>query len=376
MDDIEALGADWPDPRFRPHRFIGLPEAKGLLLRAIAAGNGDPLPRDLALWLRFGQRDVKDAVLVDAILREAEHLAPQFSRDRSACRLRIDVGTLDLVRVAALEELIEGLVRLFRCALGEQRELELALTAQGSAWAIDELVRLGIGRLNLHAASTEAAIDWLRASQGRIRSRELSLSELPASGLADVLACRPERIHLPLTPAATRAPQLLLDAGYLALAPGHYALPNDPCLRARAKNALHYDLLGFCTQANADVLGLGPAAHGQIGDLLLRNLRQTSAYLAALDHGELPLAGASGLDPAQRIAGSCIGQLLCRGEIDLGRLPSWTEELGEPLLEALEQRLRGLINAQQLLPNAGILRPINNQQALLGTIAACLPETA
>ena len=235
-----------PGPRYTsyptaPQFHDGFGEAE--LRAAIAASNGDPIPRRLSIYVhvpfcaspcfycgcnRIITRDAsRGATYLSRLYREIELVAPLFAADREAIQLHFGGGTPNFLAPAQLGDCVDTLRRHFRFTDAHDRDISIELDPRFvQPEGVAELARIGFNRASLGVQDfdpavqaavnriqsideTRAVVDACRA--GGFRSVNIDLiyglprQTLDGFGrtLDEVLAIRPERLavysyaHLP-----------------------------------------------------------------------------------------------------------------------------------------------------------------------------------
>ncbi|HEY4583507.1 MAG TPA: oxygen-independent coproporphyrinogen III oxidase [Lysobacter sp.] len=235
-----------PGPRYTsyptaPQFHDGFGDAQ--LRAAIAASNGDPIPRRLSIYVhvpfcaspcfycgcnRIITRDAsRGAAYLTRLYREIDMVAPLFDRDREAIQLHFGGGTPNFLTPAQLGECVDTLRRHFRFTDAADRDISIELDPRFvQPEGIAELARIGFNRASLgvqdfdpavqaavnriqSVEETRAVVDACRA--GGFRSVNIDLiyglpKQTPegfSRTLDEVLAIRPERLavysyaHLP-----------------------------------------------------------------------------------------------------------------------------------------------------------------------------------
>jgi len=213
------------------------------LLRAIRSTNGDPIPRDLSVYVhvpfclspcfycgcaRIITHDKgKGASYLARLYREIEQVAPHFDRDRPLAQLHFGGGTPNFLEAGQLLELVESLGRHFTFSRDAGREFGIEIDprycdedyARQVAAAGINRVSLGVQdfdpavqkAINRVQTVDETAAVMAGARAGGVRSINVDLIYgLPlqtpgsfAKTLDQVVALRPDRIaaygyaHLP-----------------------------------------------------------------------------------------------------------------------------------------------------------------------------------
>jgi oxygen-independent coproporphyrinogen-3 oxidase len=155
-----------------------------------------------------------------------------------------------------------------------------------------------------------------------------------------VVALRPDRIRMIRPGGAVRPPaaaevappdpasqfdatacrlaalQELLSAGYQHLGLDEFALATGPLAVAWRQGRLHLGPSGLSVKPEGDVLALGLAAEGRIGNIVYRNVDALSPYYAAMADGRLPVARGLALSRDELARKGVISGLLCQGRVD------------------------------------------------------------
>jgi oxygen-independent coproporphyrinogen III oxidase len=135
------------------------------------------------------------------------------------------------------------------------------------------------------------------------RDRGLDLNESP-----------PARDRLEMLLEASAA---LSGAGYRPIGPDHFVLPGDELCAAADARRLHRGFMGFTDGPDADLIGLGVAACGEVQGTLVQSSARVGRYLAALSQGRLPVERGWRKDAEDELRGEIIGDLLCHMQVDL-----------------------------------------------------------
>ena len=146
FDPVLLRRYDRPGPRYTSYpsapRFH--PEFTETDLRRHAArSNGEPIPRDLSLYVhvpfcfspcfycgcnRIITRDAsRGAPYVERLLREAELASGLFDRDREVAQVHFGGGTPNFLDAPTLRRLLDGLARHFRFSAGNERDFSIEL---------------------------------------------------------------------------------------------------------------------------------------------------------------------------------------------------------------------------------------------------------
>jgi oxygen-independent coproporphyrinogen-3 oxidase len=206
----------------------------------------------------------------------------------------------------------------------------------------DPAVQKAVNRVQTES-ETRRVIDESRASSFRSVSLDL-IYGLPKQTLTSfdttldcVLALDPDRValysyaHLPnrfkpqrriaeadLPSAQTKLQILTLAiarltaAGYNYIGMDHFAKPADDLAIAQQQGRLQRNFQGYSTHAESDMLGFGISAIGRIGPCYSQNRKDLDGYYAALDDGQLPVAGGIALTRDDMVRRAVIQALACQ----------------------------------------------------------------
>ena len=306
---------------------------------------------------------------LERLMREIEQTAPLFARDREVLQIHLGGGTPNFLSPLEIGELLGSLRRHFHLSIRADRDFSIELDPRCvHPGDISTYVELGLTRASLgvqdfdaqvqravnREQSVEQTLEVIVACRAAgMRSVNVDLiyglpkqSEAGFSRTLDtVLWVRPERLsiygyaHMPevfkaqrqidaadLPDPATKlallqlAVQRLTAAGYRHIGMDHFALPEDDLARAQEQGSLQRNFMGYTTHAACDLIGLGVSAISHIGDSFSQNVRDLSAWEAAVDGGQLPVWRGMALDFDDLLRGDAIQQLMCRGEIDIADL--------------------------------------------------------
>lgn len=158
--------------------------------------------------------------------------------------------------------------------------------------------------------------------------------------LAQVLAMRPDRLalyayehrpdrhkpHRKILAAAlpsatahtamwTRSVAALDAAGYVYIGMDEFALQTDTLAVAKRQGRLSRSFLGYTTQSDGDLIGLGVSAIGRVGATYSQNAKTLEAYYDHLDQGRFPIASGLALTRDDLIRRAVIMSLMCQGEV-------------------------------------------------------------
>jgi oxygen-independent coproporphyrinogen-3 oxidase len=131
--------------------------------------------------------------------------------------------------------------------------------------------------------------------------RRINAHELPGAG---------DRVHMLRTAISG-----FQGLGYAHIGMDHFALPADPLAVARREGRLHRNFQGYSTQADCDLIGLGPSAIGKVGALYLQNAKGLSDYYDALQQGRFAVERGLVVEAEDQLRRTVIMALMCQGRV-------------------------------------------------------------
>lgn len=114
--------------------------------------------------------------------------------------------------------------------------------------------------------------------------------------------------------------QKLTGAGYIHLGLDHFARPGSRLARAAAEHRMIRTFQGYTEHLADTILGLGVSAISSTPRMHWQNHAELPAWEHAIEGQALPVARGFDLDDDDRVRRVVIGQLMCDGEADLGRI--------------------------------------------------------
>ncbi len=107
----------------------------------------------------------------------------------------------------------------------------------------------------------------------------------------------------------------LSDNGYNFIGMDHFALPEDELSTAQKDGSLHRNFQGYTTHGECDLIGFGPSAISQVGQVYSQNLKTLDEYYETLNKNTLPVWRGKILDEDDLIRRAVIIQLICQFEL-------------------------------------------------------------
>ena len=112
----------------------------------------------------------------------------------------------------------------------------------------------------------------------------------------------------------------LTHAGYLHLGLDHFAKPGSRLARAAAEHRMIRTFQGYVEHRADTILGLGVSAISSTPRMHWQNHAELPAWEHAIGNQQLPVTRGIELDDDDRLRRAIIGQLMCDGQADLGRI--------------------------------------------------------
>ncbi|MFL6626554.1 MAG: hypothetical protein ACJ8G1_08935 [Vitreoscilla sp.] len=244
-----------------------------------------------------------DLARLMGLLRRNFHLEPD-----AEVAIEINPATVDARRLAHLRELgFDHVVMTVADAAREtlDRLADLVATARGLAFSSIDIELAGEDWL---AARPLADVATLQADTIALPEQHRGHARMdPVQAAADGAG----RAALG---SAARA--CLAAAGYDAIGMGQFVRHAGPLAVALREGRLHVTLQGCRARPDDDVLGLGVAAIGRIGDCLYQNARTLAAYHGALEGDRLPVTHGHVVDAGDELQQDVIQALMTRGRVE------------------------------------------------------------
>ena len=112
----------------------------------------------------------------------------------------------------------------------------------------------------------------------------------------------------------------LAEAGYVFIGMDHFALPQDALAVAQRRGTLHRNFMGYTTQPDCDMLGLGVSAIGRMGPCYAQNHRTIEHWADAVRAGRLPIARGCELSRDDMLRRSAIMAIICGARLSFAAL--------------------------------------------------------
>ncbi len=312
---------------------------------------------------KIGTRDrSRGDVYVDDLLRELALYTDRIGTGQPVSQMHWGGGTPTFLMPPALERLMQGIERAVRFTPQAERSIEVDPRSVDSA-DLHRLRALGFNRLSFgvqdfdptvqqavhRVQSTQQVFELTRAAHAlAFESVNVDLIHgLPhqtparfAQTLDTVAELRPDRIavygyaHLPQRfkpqrriheadlPSAGDKLAMMRSAierlgahGYVHIGLDHFALPDDALAIAQRMGVLHRNFMGYTTQPDCDMIGLGVSAIGRIGPSYGQNARMLETWQASVRAGVLPIERGCELSRDDMLRRFVIMSMMCNGTI-------------------------------------------------------------
>jgi oxygen-independent coproporphyrinogen-3 oxidase len=361
---VEAFGADGLEQWLRQRAELARRQPLSVYVHV-------PFCRSVCYYCACNKIVTKDlgrgAGYVDDLLREVDLYADRLGRGEPVGQLHFGGGTPTFLDGPTLQRAIDGLERAFAFTARAERSIEVdprtidvarlrELAAQRfnrlsfgvqdfdadvqravhrvqSTGQVFELVRAARD-LGFESVNVDLIYGLPRQSGDSFRRTLATLAELRPDRVAVYgYAHLPERfkpqrrIHTESLPGARdklammrMAIETLVAQGYAYIGMDHFALPDDALAVAQRRGVLHRNFMGYTTQPDCDMLGLGVSAIGRMGPCYVQNGRTLDEYCDAVRAGRLPIARGCELTRDDLLRRSAIMSIMCGGEVSFAAL--------------------------------------------------------
>lgn len=114
--------------------------------------------------------------------------------------------------------------------------------------------------------------------------------------------------------------ELLENAGYIEVGMDHFSLPEDDLYIALKEHRLHRNFMGYTTDHNELMIGLGVSSISDSWDMFAQNVKVVEEYYRILEEGDLPIYRGHVLNPEDLLIRRKILNLMCHFETDVADL--------------------------------------------------------
>lgn len=393
MDDIRLHAALLGQPMhvlFPPPQELSPGFAEAGWRAAIQASNEHLIPRALTLaFSAAAEQGGRAGNVLDALLVCLRLHADALASDREVAAMVLQPGIVEQLPPAMLGRLLDAVPRqlcTIACA-----PVEVCLDAASSV-APAALRDVGCTQLTVIDRAGEDGPQMLRQGQYAGFSscyyqlctpRGDDAAFLPR--LCQVLTLAPERIVLPMPsqlPQTTSAAhwlqgwRLLRAAGYQPVGGDHYQRGDLPMPVRNGTGQRHCDLLGRPRCERRDLLGIGPGANSQIGDVVCRIEPHAAHWRACLVAAQPGVAAGLILSADECTSDEVIQSLACDRMLDIGAFQWRNEQSFDALFEEASAGLARFIACGWLRRDGEKLLIENEGELLWRMIAACFRPLA
>lgn len=356
---------------------------------AMQASNEHLIPRALTLAFRAPRHGEMSAeALLDALLAGLRVNAAALAEDREVAAMVLQTGIAEQLSASMLSRLLDA-VPEHLCTIARP-QVEVRLDASSS---VPPSVLRETGCTRLTVIDRAGADGPTRLSQGRKAGFTACYYQLCVPGPDDpaflqrldtVLALAPERVLLPAPCASTSAVpahwlaawRRLREAGYQPLGGDHYQRADLELPVRSGDGQRHCDLLGVPRRERHDLLGIGPGACSQIGNVICRIEPQASQWRECLAAGQPGVAAGLILSEQECLADEVVQSLACDHALDM-RAFEWHNALPfDACFEDALARLEVFIGRGWVRREAEFLRLEGEGQLLWRMITACFRPIA
>lgn len=308
---------------------------------AIRVSNDHLIPRSLSLHFSASAPEQLARITAEDYLRGLlaglGRVAELFDPDREVVHIALGEGLPEFLGAPGVARLLDAVPRRLRVVARP----EVAVTLRpGSVAGVAELAAIGCTRATLLDTGDTPA-EWLWPLQEALSGAGFAVTvQLPVSVRAAADAClerldatlawRPDRVALDwhaaaadaapgtLAPLLVQAAQHLQRAGYQPGGTDLYLRAHDPLLRRPPfAQARYCDLGGVEHAERTDLIGIGPGAQSQVGEVLCRSAREFGRWRAALGAGRFGIEQGLILSQDECIRAEIMQALACEGRLDI-----------------------------------------------------------
>ncbi|MCB9741858.1 MAG: oxygen-independent coproporphyrinogen III oxidase [Alphaproteobacteria bacterium] len=215
----------------------------------------------------------------------------------------------------------------------------------------------GVGSVNLDLMFGLPEQSLQRFSRTLERALDLAPERLAVFGYAHVPWLKPHQRKLDDATLPSPRDRVMLQllsrsflraAGYQAIGLDHYALPEDELAVAQAERRLHRNFMGYTTQPELELIGLGVSAISELGGLYAQARPKLASWYKAIAGEERLVERGWVLSPEDKLRREVIHALMCNLHLDLEALGArWGIDARQHLgtgLQALETlQSRGMV---------------------------------
>ncbi|MGV8961394.1 MAG: coproporphyrinogen III oxidase [Stenotrophomonas sp.] len=330
---------------------------------AVAISNGHLIPRSLTLSFSMPASDVVEATGPDAYLRALmlalRRITELFDEDREVMHVLLADGLPEYLGLENLGDLLDAVPRYLRTTALPDVAVTLA---PRSPLTPSQLVDAGCtrGTLAEEVDGPEASVELERALAGAgFKVREYRLDDAQPSAarswvrrIEHALGWQPDQLRLRavLKPgdaaSAARVSQgvaLLEQHGYVAGGADMFVRHPPHPLRPAQLGTRYCDLHGLLRAERTDLIGIGPGAISQVGDVYCQIGTDFPRWRAGLESGHLHVERGLILSAWERMVAETMQSLACDHELDTVAMEARHDSLFPQLLHDAMPRLQRVL---------------------------------
>lgn len=161
----------------------------------------------------------------------------------------------------------------------------------------------------------------------------------------------------------------LTEAGYGRIGLDHYALPEDPMMKAQAAGRLRRNFQGYTTDPSDVLIGFGASAIGRLPQGYAQNEVAIGRYAERIARGELATTRGYALTLDDRLRAELIERLMCDFRVDVEEVCRKYRARPEALLQE-NPRLLALAADGLVQLEGSVVRVADDAQLLVRNVAA------
>lgn len=165
------------------------------------------------------------------------------------------------------------------------------------------------------------------------------------------------------------ARELLCANGYEAIGMDHFALPNDELCIAAHERRLHRNFMGYTTQPDAELIGLGVSAISNVKDVYAQNAKTLPSYYDRVRKAQSAVAVGVRMSKDDHMRRWVIHSLMCNFEIQFAEFEKRFDEKFESYFKLELERLKSFEKDEMTSIQSDSLQVVGRGQVLVRNIA-------
>ncbi len=142
--------------------------------------------------------------------------------------------------------------------------------------------------------------------------------------------------------------KLFKEAGYVDIGMDHFALKSDGLYKAKLKNTLHRNFMGYTDSSTRLLIGLGASSISDSWYAFAQNIKMVEEYQEAVEAGKFPIFKGHILNEEDLILRQHILNIMCRYETSWERQEVQTEAIYRAIARLAEPEKDGLVELSPL----------------------------